>query len=211
MANKIEIIETSLVVTDTITGDIIAEWPKRDIYFDTQKLNETPSQLQFYDTNSVNEDASAVFKRPLADCVESDGLTVFTPTTLRAFARVNLGFSSPAGGYVYGKTLTPAGLTGDVNDYSPTGWDNSIAFLRIDTGNNNRTITGLDSTGFRNGQSLFLANISSNRRITLQSNADQSAPQNRFISKGSTTLDNEEGILIVYDGISQRWRLDKAN
>jgi hypothetical protein len=210
MAKKIELIEKSLVITDTVLAKIVAEFPSKDIYFDTQELEKVTPVVKFYDTNGTNEQSSGVFQAPLADCIDVD-LVAFTASTFRDFCRVSLGFSVAPGGPGWGKTLTPEAFTSDVNDYAPTGFDNSIAMLRVDPGANNREITGLGSKGFRNGQSLFVVNISSIRRITLPSNDEASAPENRFVSKGTTTLDNEEGILIVYDGTSKRWRLDKAN
>lgn len=209
MAKRIQLIEKSLVITDTISGTIEKEFPSKDVYYSNSELVDN-SNVEFYDTNGVNEGSAGLWQQPLANCVDENDVA-FTEQTFRDFCRVSLGFNAAPGGPGWGKSLTPAALTGDVNDYSPAGWDNSIAMLRVDPGSNNRDMTGLDSTGFRHGQSVFLVNISSNRRLTLPSNAEQSAPQNRFISKGSTTLDNEEGILVVWDGTSQRWRLDKAN
>jgi hypothetical protein len=210
MAKKIELIEKSLVITDTVLAKIVAEFPSKDIYFDTQELEKATPVVKFYDTNGTNEQSSGVFQAPLADCIDVD-LVAFTASTFRDFCRVSLGFSSAPGGPGWSKTVTTAEIGTDQNDFSPVGWDSSIAFLRLDPVSSNIEITGINSTGFRNGQSLFIANINSVRSVKLTNNDPASLPENRFISKGDTTLVKEEGILVVYDAVSKRWRLDKAD
>jgi hypothetical protein len=206
---KFEIIDRSLVISDTGSGVVEAEFPAKDVYFMNRELNDN-SVVKLYDTNGVNEFASTIYDEPLANCVDAN-LVAFTESTFRDFSRVSLGFSIPAGGPSFSKTVTTAEIGTDQNDFSPTGWDSSIAFLRVDPVSSNIEITGIDSTGFKHGQSLFIANINSVRSVKLTNNDSASLPDNRFISKGDTTLVKEEGILVVYDAVSKRWRLDKAD
>ena len=96
MAKKIEIINNSLVVTDTISGVVDIEHPKRDVFFHNDKLND--GDIKLIDTDGVNIKASGIsFEQPLANCVDA-ALAVFTEATWRAFARTSLGFNAPSGG-----------------------------------------------------------------------------------------------------------------
>ena len=106
MAFKFEIIDTALVITDTGTGVIEEEYPKRDCYFNNKKLVKY-GIVEIYDTNSVNEWASTLFEADISECEDAGG-TPFTAATLRDFARLNLAFSSGGG-------------TG-------TGWDGQVEF-----------------------------------------------------------------------------------
>jgi len=104
MSFKFEIIESALVITDTNTGIVAEEHPKRDMYFDNKKLVQD-SIVKIYDTNGVNETSSGVFEKPLSECQDPNGVT-FTDATLRDFARENLGKTSGGG--------------------SGTGWDGRV-------------------------------------------------------------------------------------
>lgn len=209
MAFKFEIIDNSFVITDTGSGEVRLDMPKSDVYYNTHELTDN-AKVRLYDTNGTNDTSAYVFTADLVDCVDAL-LVPFTAATFRDFARVGLGFSIPVGGPSFSKTVTTAEIGTDQDDFSPTGWDNSIAFLRVDPVSSNIEITGIDSTGFKHGQSLFIANINSVRSVKLTNNDSASLPDNRFISKGDTTLVKEEGILVVYDAVSKRWRLDKAD
>lgn len=95
MAKKIEIIDKAIVITDTVTTDVVNEFPQGDVFFDSKKL--AVGIVQFYDTSGTNPTGSVLFKEDLAGCVDST-LTPFTEATFRDFCRVSLGFNPAASG-----------------------------------------------------------------------------------------------------------------
>lgn len=95
MAKKIEIIDKAIVITDTVTTDVVNEFPQGDVFFDSKKL--AVGIVQFYDTSGTNPTGSVLFKEDLANCVDST-LTPFTEATFRDFSRVSLGFNPAASG-----------------------------------------------------------------------------------------------------------------
>jgi hypothetical protein len=96
MAKKFQIIGSSLLITDTISGDILLEQPKRDSFYYYRDLRED-SVVKIYDTNGTNKTINGPAKYPLSDCVDSSD-TVFTEATFLSFVRDNLGFNTASGG-----------------------------------------------------------------------------------------------------------------
>lgn len=109
MSKKIEIIDGSLVVTDTISSKVELDTPKRDVYIDSDALIEPIPRVVVYDTNAVNKQSSKLFEALLSVCVDSS-LTAFTDATLRAFYRTSLGFNAASGGS--GAFVTTVGAGG---------------------------------------------------------------------------------------------------
>jgi hypothetical protein len=96
MAKKFEIIGASLVVFDTISGDILLETPKRDSFYSYRDLRDNQI-VRIFDTNGTSQSGSGLANYPLADCVDST-LTSFTESSFLAFVRDNLGFNAASGG-----------------------------------------------------------------------------------------------------------------
>ncbi len=96
MAKKFEIIGASLVVFDTISGDILLETPKRDSFYSYRDLRDNQI-VRIFDTNGASQSGSGLANYPLADCVDSS-LTSFTESSFLAFVRDNLGFNAASGG-----------------------------------------------------------------------------------------------------------------
>lgn len=92
MAKKIEIKENSVVITDTITGLVDFDQPKKDVYYSTKHLNKDTPTVYLYHTMSANLNSSGLFQVPLSDCVDT-GEIPFTEESFRQFSNVNLGFS----------------------------------------------------------------------------------------------------------------------
>lgn len=107
------------------------------------------------------------------------------------------GVSTPA--------ISPAALTGDVNDYSPTGLS-TARVVRIDPGAADRVITGL--TAQEAGRLLLLVNISTSKRFTLSYENTSSVAANRFLGPGGADVNviKEGAVMVYYDGTSARWR-----
>ena len=92
MAAKIEIVDNALVITDTDTGIIMHDVPAKDHYYNNTQLKK--GNVQIYDVYGLNEDLAKIFTDSLDNTVDGNDV-VFTDTTFRDFARLNLGKSSP--------------------------------------------------------------------------------------------------------------------
>ncbi len=96
--------------------------------------------------------------------------------------------------------INPATITGNVDDYEPTGI--STANVMRVTSSSNRTITGI--VGEPN-QLLLIANVGT-RDIILKRNSANSLPSNRFDIDRDITIEDRETLFIWKDAISDRWR-----
>jgi len=108
------------------------------------------------------------------------------------------------GGFAATSFLTPAAITGTVNDYTPTAWNGARGWIRQDC-SAAVTLTGLGATG--TGHVAGLWNISA-FTITLKNENTGSIAANRFLTSGAGdyVLAAGEGVLLIYDGTSARWR-----
>lgn len=95
MAYKFEIIGQALIVTDTGAGDVIAEYPKGDIYYKNHDL-VADSKIQIYDTSGVVASSSELLSTDLSNAVDGNDIA-FTESSWREFARQNLGFNTGGG------------------------------------------------------------------------------------------------------------------
>lgn len=93
MAIKIELIENALVVTDTVTSDVLIDTPAKEVYFDNQSFNND-SEIVFVKIGPRRLFVPIHPAIALADAVDT-GDASFTAGTFRTFARTNLGKSSP--------------------------------------------------------------------------------------------------------------------
>ena len=98
--------------------------------------------------------------------------------------------------------LTPATITGDQNNYSPTGLA-SAQVLRL-ASDASRTITGIN--GGLPGRVLFIINIGANDIILSNENASSTA-ELRFAIGADVTLGASESCILWYDNTSTRWRM----
>jgi len=98
--------------------------------------------------------------------------------------------------------LTPAQITSDQNDYSPTNLaDNSV--LRLDT-DATRTITGI-ATGAL-GRVLVIQNIGTHLLILANDSASSTAGNRMLLGGASLVLGPGRSVTLVYDATSSRWR-----
>jgi len=88
MAFKFEIIEKSLVITNTVSGDVALDIPKRDCYYYNPILL-SHNLIKIIDTNAASASGAARFGCPLADAIDSLNIP-FTESTFIEFARLNL-------------------------------------------------------------------------------------------------------------------------
>lgn len=111
--------------------------------------------------------------------------------------------TAPAVSQLWGQ-LTPAQITSDQNDYSPTGLE-FASVLRLDA-NQIRAITGL--AGGVDGRVIRIVNVGAGADSTLllrRENASSTAA-NRFALARDLTLDTGESVTLQYDGAASRWR-----
>lgn len=98
--------------------------------------------------------------------------------------------------------ITPAQITADQNNYSPTGL--SAANRLLLSSDASRNITGLDS--LEDGTTLFITNVGA-FDIILKDESSSSLAKNRFSFGADITLSaGGLGVLIQYDTAAKRWR-----
>lgn len=109
--------------------------------------------------------------------------------------------------------LTPSALSGDVNNYAPTGWGESVTWLRLDPGGAARAITGLSATA--HGHLVLIQNCADadNEDITLTIESTASTAANRFVGANNASVvirscgtpGGGGAAFVIYDGIVNRW------
>ncbi len=100
--------------------------------------------------------------------------------------------------------ISPTALSGDVNNYAPTGLATCNA-LRIDGGAANRNITGLSANNWR---FILLVNIGTSNNLVLVHASASSTAANQFDLAGAAnrTLLPRESVVLWYDSSSTKWR-----
>lgn len=100
MAFKFEIVDNAILVTNTISLDVLIDLPAKDVWYKNKPLNDgfvkiySPYTL---DNNNINEYIIDSFEGfDLSQCVDSSD-TTFTEQTFRDFCRVSMGKSSASG------------------------------------------------------------------------------------------------------------------
>lgn len=89
MTYKFEIINRSLVITDTNTNKPVLDQPKRNLYYNVKYLLNDDEEVVIQDLQLANKDI-VLFKRKLSECVDATD-TPFTQSTFSEFVRNNLG------------------------------------------------------------------------------------------------------------------------
>ena len=104
--------------------------------------------------------------------------------------------------------ITPPLITVNQNDYAPAGI-NTANFVRLST-NGNRQITGIIKPSPLCNQVLHLLNIGVNNVLIRENNAGSLA-DNRFLLGANKTIQPNEGLFLIYDQTSLKWRSSGAN
>lgn len=97
--------------------------------------------------------------------------------------------------------LSPAQLTANTDNYAPTGIDTACA-LRLST-DASRNLTGISATASI-GRILYLMNIGAQDLVLV--NDATSTAANRFLLGANITVGANEGVTLMYDATSSRWR-----
>lgn len=87
MANKFEIIGSSLVVTDTVSSAVLIDEPAGNLYYDSRQLELGEIYIKARDGSRERQKSIGNFL--LSEAVDS-GDTPFTEETFRTFSRTNL-------------------------------------------------------------------------------------------------------------------------
>ena len=104
--------------------------------------------------------------------------------------------------------ITVPTLTGNVNNWSPIGFDDSVDLIRVDVNANNRQITGLEAPSPGINKVVGIKNIStSGNDIRFAHNSNNSIAANRFLCRDNTrkSIKPNEIALWFYDHIVQRY------
>lgn len=111
------------------------------------------------------------------------------------------------GSMSYSASLTPPTLVGSNNtlysNYSPTGLGGTN-FLRVSS-TNNVNIGGLLAPSPVKNQGIYVCNVGVGT-ITVKNEEPSSLAGNRFLLGTDKNLQPNEGIMLIYDDISLRWR-----
>jgi len=104
--------------------------------------------------------------------------------------------------------ITAATLTGDVNNWSPTGFDSETDMIRVDVNANNRAITGITAPGAGINRVLAVKNINTaSSDLRFSHNNAGSLAANRFLCRDNNnkSIKPNETALWFYDHIQARW------
>lgn len=114
-----------------------------------------------------------------------------------------------AGNWSFGAALTlravisPTTLSGNVNDYNPTGLANAQT-VRINGGASDRNITGL--AGGAEGRVLTIVNVGTTNNLTLTNQDAGSGAANQFLLTANKVLAPNVAFTLRYDGTTGAWR-----
>lgn len=88
MSKRIEIIDYALVVTDTVTSEVLVDVPKSSVYYKPNRLVDD-GLIVFYNIDIEDKYAYNPAPIKLSEAVDST-LTSFTESTFEDFCRQNL-------------------------------------------------------------------------------------------------------------------------
>lgn len=105
-------------------------------------------------------------------------------------------------GVVLGEALTIT-INMNTDDLVVTDIETAIVLRINSTGN--YTLSGIVPSDITKAWMLFVTNVGAGN-ISLKNNDIGSTAENRFLLGGNKTIQTDEGILLFYDPISNRWR-----
>jgi hypothetical protein len=108
-----------------------------------------------------------------------------------------------AGLWAWGQDISPSQITGNQDNYNPSGLSTAVV-LRLST-DASRNVTGI--AGGQDGRLLILCNVGSNA-IVLQHDVTSTAANRFYCPAGADyTLVANAAVLLIYDSTSSRWRV----
>lgn len=102
--------------------------------------------------------------------------------------------------------ITPAALTGDVNNYAPTGLA-TAGVLRLGGGSSDRNISGLLAPTSGKAQLLLILNIGTSNSLILNNQSASSSAGNKFFGPNAADVTIRKGgaIFVYYDITLAAW------
>lgn len=141
----------------------------------------------------------------------SDDISVTAGDLLTITAGTTVAVESPArfrSTFRIDNPISPSALTGNVNNYAPTGWPTANV-VRLST--NGTAATTWDITGALagvDGEIKYLVGLGpGNIRLQHENASSTAANRFRFTSLTTFTINPEDMVGIWYDGDSDRWRV----
>lgn len=126
-------------------------------------------------------------------------LLTFTTTNISSSLSLDLG-----GYWTYNNELTPSAITSSQNNYALNA---ATSWARLSATGGSWNITGL--TGGGDGRVVPIINVGASNNLTLTNEDAASTAGNRFAlpSGASVVLGPGDGTILIYDGVSSRWRV----
>ena len=109
-----------------------------------------------------------------------------------------------AGNLDYGDAVQPPIIAANQDNYAPTGIQDSILFLIGSSGS--FRITGIEAPASGNTVIKHFFNVGANN-ITFMDNDAGSLAENRLFIDGNKVLQPNKSIALIYENISNVWRL----
>jgi hypothetical protein len=159
---------------------------------------------QSWTTRIINNGAGLVTITPTVSTIDGQSsikLRQFEGTTI--FCNGTDYFTTGHSGRAFRTEITPTALSGNVNDYNPTGLDSAFT-VRLGGGAASRDITGIASG--REGRVIRIVNIGATNNLVLKNQNASSASANRFLLTGDWTLVPNQVAALQYDVASAMWR-----
>ncbi len=130
--------------------------------------------------------------------------TSATALNLHGNTNVALTTLSAQADFMFNGAITPTALSGDVNNYAPTGFSTCNA-VRQDGGAANRNITGLSANNWRY---ILFTNIGTTNNLVLVHASGSSTAGNQFdlSNAANLTLLPRQSVILWYDAASTKWR-----
>jgi hypothetical protein len=101
--------------------------------------------------------------------------------------------------------ISPPALTGDVNDYAPTGLA-TAHIIRVDCGGVDRSITGLEAAGVPATALIkYIVNVGSAGNLTVEELDGGSIAANQFKLGGDITLAPGDSLAVFQSATVSKW------
>lgn len=191
-------------------------------------VDNSAREVRFYEPNSSLTYSGASYTSFKAGSMSSNVSYVLptaqgaSNTYLTNDGSGNLSWTSPGASGVCYSVVTESAYSGTQNNVNLTNINNNTIF-RIssnsggdddcyndndddDDDGGNVYLTGINSSGVCDGKMIILVNVG-NYTISLKKDNASSSAANRFSFYKDVALTTKQGITLIYDATSQRWRM----
>lgn len=196
-------IDNCTITNSSIGGSAIVDWSTGTSYTAGDLiLTAYQDERRIFECNSSHTSSGTSFPGGQSVALPNTGFTgewrEISPL------RGEMGDVQFEGAMAYASSLTPPTLSGTVNNYNPTGLSETN-FLRLEASGSGATLTGLQAPSPVVNQGVFICNVGT-KNITISDDNTGSTTTNRFLLGGNRTLQGDEGIMLIYDDVTLRWR-----